>query len=273
MNAIEAEDLVFCYPDSTQALDKISFRVPAGSKAAILGPNGAGKSTLFRHLNGLLVPVQGTVRIMGEELTRKNAGAIRKKVGLVFQDPDDQVFSPTVWEDVAFGPVNLGLDEEEVRQRCETALGAVGMREYRHKAPYHLSYGQKKRVAIAGVLAMQPDIILLDEPMAYLDPRGKDEVAALLQGLNFMGKTILIATHDVDFAAAWADLVILMKGGKVLATGGTELLVERKWVAEADLHLPRVARPFQMIPSLKVDRLPRNDQEAARLLWRLLAAR
>ncbi|GAX89854.1 ATP-binding cassette domain-containing protein [Effusibacillus lacus] len=270
MLAIEVEHLIYQYPDSTRALDDISFQIPAGTKAAILGPNGAGKSTLMHHLNGLLLPQQGTVRIMGETVNRKTAAAIRRKVGLVFQDPDDQVFSSTVWDDVAFGPANMGLDEEEISLRCDTALGAVGMREFKNKPPYHLSYGQKKRVAIAGVMAMHPDVIILDEPMAYLDPRGKDEVASLLQGLSFMGKTILIATHDVDFAAAWADAILLMKDRKLLASGGTELLVERKYIEQADLHLPRVARPFQMVPALKVERLPRNDQEAARLLWNLV---
>ncbi|BCJ85204.1 ATP-binding cassette domain-containing protein [Effusibacillus dendaii] len=267
--AIEAENLNFCYPDKTKALHDLSFSLPVGSKAAILGPNGAGKSTLLQHLNGLVMASEGVVRIFGEPVTRNNMNQIRRKVGLLFQDPDDQVFSATVWEDVTFGPRNLGLPQEEIERRCETALAAVGMREFKQKAPYHLSYGQKKRVAIAGVLAMQPDIILMDEPMAYLDPRGKDEVASLLQGLHLMGKTILIATHDVDFAAAWADQVMLMKEGKMLARGGTELLVEKRWIQEANLHLPKVARPFVMVPALPIDRLPRSDQEAARLLWRL----
>lgn len=206
---------------------------------------------------------------MGETLVKNNISKIRFRVGVVFQNPDDQVFSPTVWEDVAFGPGNMGLSDEEIRQRSETALAAVGMRNEKNKAPHHLSYGQKKRVAIAGVLAMQPDIVILDEPMSYLDPKGKDEVAALLQALHFLGKTILVATHDVDFACEWADQVILMKEGEVIASGGTELLVDRQWIDAANLHFPRVARPFALVPGLKLDRLPKNEKEAARIVWEL----
>lgn len=266
------EQLIYQYPNSTKALDNVSFQIPAGAKAAILGPNGAGKSTLLHHLNGLLPVQQGTIRILGEKIDKRCLDSVRRKVGFVFQDPDDQVFSATVWDDVRFGPQNLGLEEAEIDQRCMTALGAVGMREFRQQAPHHLSYGQKKRVAIAGILAMYPEIVVLDEPMVYLDPKGKDEVASLLQGLSLMGKTILIATHDVDFAAAWADIILLMKDGRILVQGGTDLLVEREWVEQADLHFPHAARPFQMIPGPWDGRLPKNDQEAARILWQLISA-
>ncbi|WP_216828689.1 ATP-binding cassette domain-containing protein [Alkalihalobacterium elongatum] len=270
MHAIEIKELAYEYPDSTKALDKLSLQIPLSSKVAILGPNGAGKSTLLHHLNGLKLPQEGTVSVMGVPLTKKNVKTIRQKVGLVFQDPDDQVFSGTVWEDVQFGPRNLGLSEQEVKEVCEVALGSVGMLEFKTKAPYHLSYGQKKRVAIAGILAMKPDVIILDEPMAYLDPKGQDEVAGLLQGLNFMGKTIILSTHDVDFAASWADIIILMKDGKILTTGGPDLLVDEESIRKANLHLPRIARLFRMIPNFECDKLPINEQEAVRLLYSVL---
>ncbi|MEB1806099.1 MAG: ATP-binding cassette domain-containing protein [Bacillaceae bacterium] len=270
MHAIDIQDLDYEYPDSTKAIDELSLQIPIGSKVAILGPNGAGKSTLLHHFNGLKLPQKGTVSVMGIPLTKKSVKTIRQKVGLVFQDPDDQVFSGTVWEDVQFGPRNLGLTEEEVKEVCEVALGSVGMLEFKTKAPYHLSYGQKKRVAIAGILAMKPDVVILDEPMAYLDPKGQDEVAGLLQGLNFMGKTIILSTHDVDFAASWADIIILMKDGKVLMTGGPELLVDEESIRKANLHLPRIARLFRMIPNYEWDRLPINEQEAVRLLYSVM---
>ncbi|MDE5413693.1 ATP-binding cassette domain-containing protein [Alkalihalobacterium chitinilyticum] len=273
MHAIDIQDLAYEYPDSTKAIDELSLQIPIGSKVAILGPNGAGKSTLLHHFNGLKLPQKGSVSVMGLPLTKKSVKTIRQKVGLVFQDPDDQVFSGTVWEDVQFGPRNLGLTEEEVKEVCEVALGSVGMLEFKAKAPYHLSYGQKKRVAIAGILAMKPDVVILDEPMAYLDPKGQDEVAGLLQGLNFMGKTIILSTHDVDFAASWADIIILMKDGKVLMTGGPELLVDEESIRKANLHLPRIARLFRMIPNFEMDRLPINEQEAVRLLYSAMQSR
>ncbi|WP_241657737.1 ATP-binding cassette domain-containing protein [Anaerobacillus alkaliphilus] len=270
MLAIDIQNVTYSYPDTTTAIENISLQIPMGSKIALLGPNGAGKSTLLHHLNGLKLPQEGSISIMGVPLNKKSAKLIRQKVGLVFQDPDDQVISGTVWEDVQFGPRNLGLSEEEIEAVCNVALGSVGMLEFKQKAPYQLSYGQKKRVAIAGVLAMKPDIVILDEPMSYLDPQGQDEVAALLQGLNFMGKTVLLSTHDVDFAVSWADTIIIMKDGKLLEYGGPELLVNEKIVREAKLHLPRIARLFRMIPDLNLERLPTNEQEAARLLYKLL---
>lgn len=267
MNAIEMNMVSYEYQDGTKAIDDITLQIPIGSRVALLGPNGAGKSTLLHHLNGLKLPQKGSISIMGIPLTKKSKKMIRQKVGLVFQDPDDQVFSGTVWEDVQFGPRNLGLSEDEVEDVCRAALGSVGMLEFKSKPPFHLSYGQKKRVAIAGILAMKPDVVVLDEPMSYLDPQGRDEVASLLQALNFMGKTILLSTHDVDFAASWADTIILMKEGELLAIGGPELLVDEEWIKKADLHLPIIARLFRM---LDTEKLPKNEQEAARILYEML---
>lgn len=270
LNAIEIKNLTYQYPDSTKAVDQVSFQIPVGKKVAILGPNGAGKSTLLHHLNGIKTPSDGSIRIMGTLLTKKTVRSIRRQVGIVFQDPDDQVFSSTVWEDVQFGPRNLKMPEDEIEGICQVALGSVGMLEYKDKPPYHLSFGQKKRVAIAGILAMKPDIVILDEPMSYLDPQGQDEVASLLQGLNYMGKTIIVSTHDVDFASSWADIIMIMKEGKLLTMGGTELLVEEKWIKEANLHLPRYARMFRMLPQFVDRKLPKNEQEAMRAIYEYL---
>ncbi|GAB3801248.1 ATP-binding cassette domain-containing protein [Virgibacillus kimchii] len=271
MNAIELKEVTYRYDnDNADVLKNFSLTIPTGKKVALLGANGAGKSTLLHHLNGLKLPYKGTVKIMGVPLTKKTAPAIRRQVGLVFQDPDDQVFSSTVWDDVAFGPRNLNMTEDEVEEVCSAALGNVGMLEYKGKAPYHLSYGQKKRVAIAGILAMRPDIVILDEPMAFLDPVGQDEVAGLLQGLNYMGKTILLSTHDVNFAASWADMIILIHDGKVLAAGGTSLLVNENYIRKANLHMPIISRTFKMVPGLEKDELPVNEQEAYRFLFNRL---
>jgi cobalt/nickel transport system ATP-binding protein len=272
MYAVEMTNLTYRYQNGLEALKNINIQIPVGAKVALLGPNGAGKSTFLHQLNGLKVPQEGSIKIMGKELTKKTARSIRTIAGLVFQDPDDQVFSATVWEDVEFGPRNLGMSEEEIQEVCFAALGNVGMLDYKDTAPYHLSYGQKKRVAIAGVLAMKPEIVILDEPMSYLDPSGQDDVAGVLQGLHFMGKTIILSTHDVNFAAAWADMVIILKGGELLVTGGTDLLVNEEIIRDAKLHLPIVARVFRMIPDLAPEKLPKNEHEAARLLYNILAS-
>ncbi|WP_138416294.1 ATP-binding cassette domain-containing protein [Aquibacillus sediminis] len=268
MYAMEINNVTYRYDSGVEALKNLSLQIPLGAKVALLGPNGAGKSTLLHHLNGLKVPDEGSIKIMGDQITKKSAPAIRRKVGLVFQDPDDQVFSGTVWDDVAFGPRNLHMTEEEVEEVCHAALGNVGMLEYKHTPPYQLSYGQKKRVAIAGILSMRPDIVILDEPMAFLDPAGQDEVAGLLQGLNYMGKTILLSTHDVNFAASWADMVILLKDGELLTAGDISLLIDESYIKEANLHLPIIARTFKMVPDY-ADALPINEQDAYRILFKM----
>ncbi len=270
MNAIELMNVTYRYQGGMEALRGITLTIPIGAKVALLGPNGAGKSTLLHHLNGLKLPTKGTINIMGTPLTKKSAPMIRRKVGLVFQDPDDQVFSGTIWEDVEFGPRNLKMSEEEIEEVCRAALGSVGMLEYKDRPPYQLSYGQKKRVALAGILAMKPDIIVLDEPMSYLDPAGQDDLAGILQGLHFMGKTILLSTHDVNFAASWADMIVLLKDGELLADGGLELLVNEELVRKAKLHLPIITRLFKMLPELAPGALPKNEQEAFRLLYKFI---
>lgn len=261
-NIIEVEDLHFRYRNGTEALRGLSLSIRKGSRVAVLGPNGAGKSTLLLHLNGIYLPARGKVRVLGREITAKTERWVKSKVGLVFQDPDDQVFSSSVWEDVSFGPINMNLPPEEVRIRVEQALRAVQMEEHKNKAPYHLSYGQKKRVAIAGVLAMEPEIIVLDEPMGYLDPRGKDNLLAILNELHRREITIVIATHDVDLAAEWADRVIMIKNGRTLAEGDTSLLADEELVRAADLRFPVVVEIFRRLPELNLAPLPKTIAEA-----------
>lgn len=260
INLIEVQDLHFAYGDQTRALKGINLAIPKGSKTVLLGPNGAGKSTLLLHLNAINLPQQGTVRVMGREVSPDTEDWVREKVGLVFQDPDDQVFSATVWDDVAFGPLNMGCDSHAVAHRVQDALTAVGMWELREKAPHHLSFGQKKRVAIAGVMAMDPDVMILDEPTAYLDPQGQDMLFEILQEFHRQGKTLLVATHDMDLAAEWADHVIIIKDGLTLAEGGPELLTDPGLMAGANLRLPVVARIFHRLGTGAV--VPRTVDEA-----------
>lgn len=266
MALIEVVDLHFEYKDGTRALNGLSLSIPKGKKIALLGPNGAGKSTLLLHLNGIHLAKEGLVSFEGKPITKSNERYVRSKVGLVFQDPDDQVFSNTVWEDVAFGPTNMGLEKAEIDQRVSDALIAVSMLPGKDKAPHHLSYGQKKRVAIAGILAMDPEVIVLDEPVAFLDPRGKDSVFQILDELNKRGTTIVIATHDVDVAVEWADQVIIIKDGACLAQGGTELLTDATIVEQAGLRFPIITKVFRQLPELKLQQLPSTVLEAVQVI-------
>ena len=270
-NIIEINDLWYSYNDGTQALQGLTIAIPKGKKTALLGPNGAGKSTLLLHFNGINLPQKGTVKVLGQEVSNKTEKWVRSKVGLVFQDPDDQVFATTVWEDVAFGPHNMKLTHQEIDLRVEKALRAVGMLEYKDKPPHHLSYGQKKRVAIAGVLAMDPEVIILDEPVAYLDPRGKDDLFQILDELHERGTTVVIATHDVDLAAEWVDQVVIIKGGRTLAIGDTRLLTDPKVVEAAQLRFPIVTKIFQGLPELKLVELPKTISGAIKAIKQILS--
>lgn len=262
--AISVKDLYFRYPDMTCALDNINIDIKKGSKTAVLGPNGAGKSTLLLHLNGIKKPTSGEIYIMGDKISNSNIRSIRKQVGLVFQDPDDQVFSSTVYEDVAFGPRNLGFSTHEIEEKVGMALKTVSMSDYADKSPLNLSYGQKKRAAIAGVLAMEPDIIVLDEPVAYLDPAGRDSLFHVLDLLNSEGKTIIAATHDVDLAAEWADNIVVISEGKVIANGGREVLMDEDVIFEANLRLPIVSAIFKRLNIQ--GRLPVTIDEAVEMI-------
>lgn len=220
---IELEHVHFAYPDGTEALHGIDLRIGRGEKVALVGPNGAGKSTLMLHLNGIHAPTHGTVRIGGSLVDRSTVKRIRAEVGLVFQDPDDQLFSPTVFEDVAFGPIHLGMGRDEVHERVERALAAVGMTGFERRIPHRLSLGQRKRVALATVLSMDPSVLVFDEPSAGLDPRGRRELIGLLQGLDH---TLLVSTHDMRLVAECFARTIVMDDGRIVGDGPTAAILD-----------------------------------------------
>ena len=219
--ALEVTDLRYRYHDGTEALRGVSFQLAAGECVGLLGPNGSGKSTLLLHLNGILpekLGANGAVRILGETVCPERLAAIRRQVGLVFQDPDDQLFCPTVAEDVAFGPEQLGLSEAEVRARVHQALHQVGLPDFGHRATHHLSHGEKRRVCLAGVLACEPAVLVLDEPTSDLDPRGRREFKALIRQIP---GTKLIATHDLEMVVEICPRAIVLDRGVVVADGET----------------------------------------------------
>ncbi|MDD1773513.1 MAG: energy-coupling factor ABC transporter ATP-binding protein [Methanomassiliicoccales archaeon] len=239
MAALRLTDVSFVYPDGIRALDKVSLAIGAGERIAIVGPNGAGKSTLLRLMAALSIPTEGTIEIMGERLTRKDADRLRRHVGFLFQDPDDQIFMPTVWDDVAFGPINMQLSEEEVKGRVAEAIHLAGIDGYEQRVPHHLSFGEKKRVAIAGVLAMRAPILLLDEPTANLDPQGRKDLIEVLRSLP---GTVLIATHDLAVALELTSRVLVLKR-TILYDGDFDTLLEEPSVlGRANLELPPLSK-------------------------------
>src|SRR5664280_330809 len=257
MKVVETKDITYEYPDGTKALEKVNFNVDDGKIVALLGPNGAGKSTLFLHFNGILRPSSGSVSIDGETVNydKKDLLKVRQKVGIVFQNPDDQLFAPTVLEDVAFGPMNMGLPKDEVEKRVKEALSRVGMEGFEKKPPHHLSGGQKKRVAIAGILAMKPKIMVLDEPTSGLDPKGASQILRLLYKLNHEGITIVISTHDVDLVPLYASKVYIISEGKIIKEGtAPEVFEDVKTIRGANLRLPRIAHLMEILE--KEDKLP-----------------
>ena len=227
---VQLEHLHFAYPDGFEALRGIDLRVEPGEKVALVGPNGAGKSTLMLQLNGILTPTHGTVQIDGIVVERPNLRRIRGLVGVVFQDPDDQLFSPTVFDDVAFGPIHMGVPGAEVHDRVERALGAVGMEGFERRVPHRLSLGQRKRVALATVLSMDPTVLVFDEPSAGLDPRGRRELIGLLRSLR---QTLLVSTHDMRLVAEVFDRTVVMDGGLIAADGRTEAILHDGPLLEA----------------------------------------
>ena len=233
---ISVEGLGFAYPDGTVALSDVDLHVHPGERVALLGPNGAGKTSLVLHLNGILLPQKGSVQVSGLELTGETSAEVRRRVGLVFQDPDDQLFMPTVRRDVAFGPLNLGLDHDEVRRRVDAALAAVDIEDLADRPPNHLSLGQRRRAAIAGVLAMEPEIMVLDEPTSNLDPATRRELAAVLLSLDI---TLLVVTHDLPFALEVCERSVVIDHGAIVADGPTPVLLANTGLIKAHrLELP-----------------------------------
>jgi len=234
--ALEVRALAFAYPDGHQALFGVDFTVQPGERVALLGPNGAGKTTLALHLNGINLAGHGEVRVSGTTVSKATLRQCRQRVGIVFQDPDDQLFMPTVHDDVAFGPANLGLRGTELEARVSSALAAVGMEEVADRPPHHLSSGQQRRVAVATVLAMEPDIIVLDEPTSSLDPASRRELATILQGLD---QTQLLVTHDLPYALELCPRALVMNNGTIVADGPTaDVLADETLMAANRLELP-----------------------------------
>lgn len=237
--SLRLTDLAFAYPDGHQALFGVDLTIAPGERVALLGPNGAGKTTLVLHLNGILGggdDAAGTVEVGGLRVEKRYLREIRRRVGIVFQDPDDQLFMPTVAEDVAFGPANFGLRGPALRERVDEALAAVGMTDAADRSPLHLSGGQRRRVALATVLACDPEILVLDEPSSNLDPVARRELAEVLLGL---GRTMLMVTHDLPYALQLCPRSVVLDGGTVVADGPTrDLLADAELLARHRLELP-----------------------------------
>ncbi len=279
MSILETRGLSFSYPDGTQALDNINITIEKGKKIAFVGRNGSGKSTLFLCMNGTHRPKKGEILFHGDPMKydSRSLREIRKNIGIVFQNSDDQIFAPTIFQDVAFGPTNLDYPKDKVETIVNNTLEYVGLMHLKDKPPHHLSGGQKKRVAVAGIVAMDPEIIILDEPLANLDPVGADEVMDLLNELNYFGKTIIISTHDVDLAYRWADYVFLMNEQKVISEGTPEeIFMQHDNLKNAYLRQPATLEIYEEIKRrglVRPDCCPRDIPDlvhslrSQQLLW------
>ena len=237
-SVLEVRQLAFAYPDGHQALFGVNLTIARGERVALLGPNGAGKTTLVMHMNGILQAGLGEVVIAGMKVDsdKDTLKEIRSRVGIVFQDPDDQLFMPSVFEDVAFGPKNLGLEDSEIEKRVHDALLEVGMLEFKDRAPHHLSFGQRRRVALATVLVMKPEILILDEPSSNLDPASRRELSEILKKLDI---TLLMVTHDLPYALELCERSVILSGGVIAADGNTlDVLTNQDLMAQHRLELP-----------------------------------
>lgn len=233
---LDVRGLAYAYPDGHQALYGVDLHVHRGERVALLGPNGAGKTTLVLHLNGILTAGAGTVAVSGLPVTKANLAEVRRRVGIVFQDPDDQLFMPTVRDDVAFGPRNLGLRGAALERRVREALEQVDMADFVDRPPHHLSFGQRRRVAVATVLAMEPEVLVLDEPSSNLDPTSRRELADILRGLDV---TVLMVTHDLPYALELCPRSVILSDGVVVADGPTrEVLADEQLMRAHRLELP-----------------------------------
>ncbi len=273
--AIEVEEVRYVYPDGFVALEDVNLKILRDERVAILGPNGAGKSTLLMLMNGLFTPSRGRVSVLGTPVNTRNSLKVRMNVGLVFQDPDDQLFCPTLWEDVSFGPLNMGLPDEEALERTRDALEAVGLEGYEEKPPHHLSVGEKKKAAIATVLAMQPEILILDEPTANLDPRSKHELIDVINSLRRnRSMTLITATHDVNFLPAVADRVYVLSRGHIISEGSLkEVFSNPRIMNQANLELPIITQLFHLLSEqncIATESTPLTVEEALYEIDRLI---
>lgn len=244
--AVEIKNLSFTYPDGTKGLDNISVCMARGKRTAILGINGSGKSTLLYHLNGTFLPQEGQIKVLDEPVTKNNLEIIRKKVGFLFDYPDHQLFATTVARDVAFGPRNYRFSETDASEMADLAMKKVGISDLREKPPYQLSLGQKKRTAIAGILALKPDLIVCDEPFSGLDTYAEEQFKEVLDEWINEGKSLIFSTHDIDMVYGWADEVVIMAEGKILQIGCAEHMLNNKELMQrAKLRRPILAEIFE----------------------------
>ena len=255
MHLIETRNLTYFYSGRVKALDSINFIAPRNARIAVIGSNGAGKSTLFKHFNGIFRPTSGSVLIRGEPITKANIREVRKFVGIVFQNADDQIFSPTVEQDVAFGPTNLGLDDETIHHRVHEALKIMGIEELAERVPHHLSGGEKKRVAIAGAIAMEPEVLVLDEPTAGLDSKGIHDLLGFINALKKRsGMTVIFSTHDVSLVPEIADYIYVLNKGAIVAEGTiAEVFVQTELLKSVRLDVPAYPK---LIRSLQEQGIP-----------------
>lgn len=264
---LEAIDITFEYSDGTKALDCVNISIEKGKKIAVLGPNGAGKTTLFLHFNGILKPKSGKILYKGEEINYSHSELVklRKNVGIVFQNPDIQLFSASVYQEISFGPMNLGYPENIVKEKVENAMKETRIIDLKDKPTHFLSYGQKKSVSIADIIVMEPEVIILDEPTVYLDPKHVQEVMGLFDKLVEEGKTIILSTHDVDFAYSWADYIYVMKNGKVVAKGEpTVVFANAKELDWSDLRKPMLLEIYEILKEKGIingSNIPKNIEE------------
>jgi len=277
MVMLRIRDVQYRYHDGTRALTGVTLDIRRGEFLAILGPNGSGKTTLLKHLNGLLKPLKGEILLEEKSLTQYSSKEIFQRVGIVFQDPNDQLFAPSVWEDVAFGPMNMGLTRDEINRRVDKALSLVSMTPYVNKGVDALSFGQKKRVCIAGVLAMKPNILILDEPTCGLDPAGVTLIMTLLKELNKVhGITIVMATNAVDLVPLYMDRLAVMYNGNVLMVGAPErVFSDTDKIRNACIELPQIGQLMQILrdeDNFPMDFLPLTIGEARRYLMQELTA-
>ncbi|MEE8423484.1 MAG: ATP-binding cassette domain-containing protein [Thermodesulfobacteriota bacterium] len=267
MSMLETRNICFAYPNRTVALQGVDFTAGDGEFIGILGANGSGKTTLLKILNGLLKPTAGEVRLNGENINSGNKNLLFTRICTMFQNPDNQLFSPTVGEDVAFGPANMGLSNIEIERRTEYALDSVEMSEFADKAIHNLSHGQKKRICLAGVLAISPEVILLDEPTASLDPMGVSCIMHLLKDLNREKNiTMIMATHSVDLVPVFIDRVVILNEGKIIREGlPEEVFSDAEMIRRAKLKLPRIGQLFEILKKqdgFDIDSLPLTIGEA-----------
>ena len=274
---IETVNLNFKYQDGTKALNDVSLKIEKGKKISFLGVNGSGKSTLFLNFNGILKPSSGKVLYAGKEIkyNRKSLHDLRKNIGIVFQDPDNQLFSASVYQEVSFGPMNLKLEQDEVRKRVEVALTNTGMIGFKDKAVHFLSYGQKKRVAIADIIAMNPEIIILDEPTSSIDPKHSKQIVKIFDELNEKGMTVILSTHDVELAYGWSDYIFVMKDGKIVKEGTPyAIFSDDELIFNSYLEKPLLLEIYEVLcKNNHVDfnphNVPRNKEELFKIITKI----